>query len=98
MPPTLSHAPPIGSTMGSKTATRRGGRCSAACTSPERWHQLEPANPARHELSWPARQAGAQLGHEANFAWTAFGPTNVAVRDVSVALELGDFQVALRSL
>src|SRR3954471_23042093 len=26
-----------------------------------------------------ARQAGQQLGHDANHAWTAFGPTNVAV-------------------
>jgi transcriptional regulator with XRE-family HTH domain len=42
-----------------------------------------------------ARQAGALLGHDANYAWTAFGPTNVAVHDVSVALELGDLQVAL---
>jgi hypothetical protein len=42
-----------------------------------------------------ARQAGAQLGHDGNYAWTAFGPTNVSVHDVSVALELGDVQVAL---
>ena len=42
-----------------------------------------------------ARQAGAALGHDANHAWTAFGPTNVAVHDVSVALEVGDLQVAL---
>ena len=42
-----------------------------------------------------ARGAGAQLGHDANHAWTAFGPTNVAVHDVSVAIELGDLQVAL---
>jgi hypothetical protein len=30
------------------------------------------------------------LGHDANFAWTAFGPTNVAIHRVSVAAELGD--------
>jgi hypothetical protein len=42
-----------------------------------------------------ARQAGQQIGNDANHAWTAFGPTNVAVHDVSVALELGDVQVAL---
>jgi len=42
-----------------------------------------------------ARQAGAQLGHDGNYAWTAFGPTNVSVHDVSVALEVGDFQLAL---
>ena len=41
-----------------------------------------------------ARQASQQLGHDANHAWTAFGPTNVAVHDVSVAMELGDLQTA----
>src|SRR4051794_41958534 len=41
-----------------------------------------------------AREAGQQLGHDANHAWTAFGPTNVAVHDLSVAVELGDLQTA----
>src|SRR3954471_7282304 len=41
-----------------------------------------------------ARQAGQQLGHDANLAWTAFGPTHVAVHDLSVAVELGDLQTA----
>src|SRR4051794_41921963 len=41
-----------------------------------------------------ARQAGQQLGHDANHAWTAFGPTNVAVHDLSVAVELGELQTA----
>jgi transcriptional regulator with XRE-family HTH domain len=41
-----------------------------------------------------ARQAGQQLGHDGNHAWTAFGPTNVAVHDLSVAMELGDLQAA----
>jgi transcriptional regulator with XRE-family HTH domain len=41
-----------------------------------------------------ARQASRQLGHDANHAWTAFGPTNVAVHDVSIAVELGDVQTA----
>ena len=30
------------------------------------------------------------IGHDANYAWTAFGPTNVAIHRVSVAAELGD--------
>lgn len=30
------------------------------------------------------------LGTDANYAWTAFGPTNVAIHRVSVAAELGD--------
>lgn len=34
-------------------------------------------------------------GNDANHGWTAFGPTNVAVHDLSVAVELGDIQTAL---
>lgn len=30
------------------------------------------------------------LGHDGNYAWTGFGPTNVAIHRVSVAAELGD--------
>jgi hypothetical protein len=30
------------------------------------------------------------LGDDGNHAWTAFGPTNVAIHRVSVAAELGD--------
>ncbi|SDT11103.1 Transcriptional regulator, contains XRE-family HTH domain [Friedmanniella luteola] len=30
------------------------------------------------------------LGRDANYGWTAFGPTNVAIHRVSVAAELGD--------
>lgn len=41
-----------------------------------------------------ARQASRQLGRDGNHAWTAFGPTNVAVHDVSIAVELGDVQTA----
>lgn len=37
------------------------------------------------------------LGHDANFAWTAFGPTNVAIHRVSVAAELGDPASALEA-
>jgi hypothetical protein len=35
------------------------------------------------------------LGHDANLAWTAFGPTNVAIHRVTVAAELGDAAEAL---
>lgn len=35
------------------------------------------------------------LGQDANYAWTAFGPTNVAIHRVSVAAELGDAGEAL---
>lgn len=36
------------------------------------------------------------LGEDANHAWTAFGPTNVALHRVSVAAEMGDAGEALR--
>jgi hypothetical protein len=35
------------------------------------------------------------LGEDANHAWTAFGPTNVAIHRVSVAAELGNAGAAL---
>lgn len=41
-----------------------------------------------------ARQAADRLGGDANYPWTAFGPTNVAIHDVAVAAELGDYQRA----
>ena len=56
--------------------------------------RADEASEARTFLT-RARQASERLGHDANHAWTAFGPTNVAVHDVSVALELGDVQIAL---
>jgi transcriptional regulator with XRE-family HTH domain len=36
-----------------------------------------------------------RLGADANHRWTAFGPTNVAIHRVSVAVELGDAPAAL---
>jgi hypothetical protein len=38
---------------------------------------------------------GDVLGQDANYAWTAFGPTNVAIHRVTVAAELGDASEAL---
>jgi transcriptional regulator with XRE-family HTH domain len=43
-----------------------------------------------------ARRASQRIGYDGNHAWTAFGPTNVDLHEVSVALELGDLQLALR--
>jgi transcriptional regulator with XRE-family HTH domain len=56
--------------------------------------RADRANEARTFLA-RARQAGQQLGYDANHGWTAFGPTNVAVHEVSVAVELDDLQRAL---
>lgn len=44
-----------------------------------------------------AEALGGLLGHDANYAWTAFGPTNVAIHRVSVAAELGDPAAALEA-
>jgi len=44
------------------------------------------------------KQAGAEadrLRYDANLVWTAFGPTNVAIHRVSVAMELDEVQVAV---
>lgn len=41
-----------------------------------------------------ATQAAEQLRRDSNYLWTAFGPTNVAIHDVAVAAELGDYQRA----
>ncbi|WP_157246262.1 helix-turn-helix domain-containing protein [Nonomuraea typhae] len=42
-----------------------------------------------------AQESAKRLGTDANHAWTAFGPTNVAIHRVATAIELGDIQVAI---
>jgi transcriptional regulator with XRE-family HTH domain len=42
-----------------------------------------------------AQRLADLVGHDANYAWTAFGPTNVAIHRVSVAAELGDAAAAI---
>jgi transcriptional regulator with XRE-family HTH domain len=44
-----------------------------------------------------AEALAVMLGHDGNYAWTAFGPTNVAIHRVSVAAELGDPGEAIRA-
>lgn len=43
-----------------------------------------------------ARTLADQLGEDANHGWTAFGPTNVAIHQLSVATALGDAPSAQR--
>jgi transcriptional regulator with XRE-family HTH domain len=43
-----------------------------------------------------AEQLAGLLGHDGNYGWTAFGPTNVLLHRVSVATELGDAAEAVR--
>ncbi|WP_410875180.1 helix-turn-helix domain-containing protein [Nocardia sp. A7] len=42
-----------------------------------------------------SESAAVQLGRDANYAWTAFGPTNVKIHRVSTAMELDDVETAL---
>ena len=42
-----------------------------------------------------AQETASRLGADANYMWTAFGPTNVAIHQVNTAMELGDVQIAL---
>ena len=42
-----------------------------------------------------AGDSAKRLGSDANHVWTAFGPTNVTIHQVCVALELGDVQRAI---
>lgn len=43
-----------------------------------------------------ARQIADRLRRDRNEVWTAFGPTNVAIHEVTVAADLGDYQGAAR--
>jgi hypothetical protein len=52
----------------------------------EAWVRLDRAN-----------ELAGLLGEDANYAWTAFGPTNVAIHRVSVAAELGDAAEAVQA-
>lgn len=42
-----------------------------------------------------AARAARRLGRDDNLMWTAFGPTNVAIHQVSTAMELGNVERAL---
>jgi transcriptional regulator with XRE-family HTH domain len=48
-----------------------------------------------HELLTEAEQAGKRLGADGNLRWTAFGPTNVRLHRVNIAVTLGDAGTAV---
>jgi transcriptional regulator with XRE-family HTH domain len=48
-----------------------------------------------HELLNEAEDAGRRLGPDANLRWTAFGPTNVTLHRVNIAVTLGDAGAAI---
>jgi len=48
-----------------------------------------------HELLAEAEDAGCRVGAETNLRWTAFGPTNVTLHRVNIAVTLGDAGTAI---
>lgn len=50
---------------------------------------------AAHELLAEAADAGARLDTDANLRWTAFGPVNVKLHHVHIAVTLGDAGIAI---
>ena len=48
-----------------------------------------------HELMNEAGDAGHRLGVDANLRWTAFGPTNITLHRVNIAVTLGDAGAAI---
>ncbi|WP_163507692.1 helix-turn-helix domain-containing protein [Fodinicola acaciae] len=42
-----------------------------------------------------AEQLALELGHDGNYVWTAFGPTNVAIHQLSAAVEIHDPRSAI---
>ena len=48
-----------------------------------------------HELLDEAGDAGRRLGADANLRWTAFGPTNITLHRVNIAVTLGDAGAAI---
>lgn len=50
---------------------------------------------AAREHIGEADKVAERLGQDANYVWTAFGPTNVLIHETVVAMELGDVQRAI---
>ncbi|MFF0742996.1 hypothetical protein ACFYVL_21610 [Streptomyces sp. NPDC004111] len=50
---------------------------------------------ATQEFLAEADRSAQRLGQDANYVWTAFGPTNVDIHRVATAGELGDMQIAV---
>src|SRR6266540_4083095 len=48
-----------------------------------------------HDLLAEAQETGHRLGADANLRWTAFGPTNVTLHQVHIAVTLGDAGTAI---
>lgn len=52
--------------------------------------------PAAQQNLRDAGRLADRLGHDGNWLWTAFGPTNVAIHELAVQVALGDARKALQ--
>ncbi|MCA1604873.1 MAG: transcriptional regulator, partial [Acidobacteria bacterium] len=75
------------------TSLRGAALLSAAAASARRGDSREA-----HAALKAAAVCAAELGQERSDLATVFGPTNVAIHQVAVAIELGDAQGALRHI
>lgn len=92
----------LGEDLAVRTAVDAGGTDPAATsTTGALWliaavaAARRPDGVAAVERLDRAQMLAEALGADANHRWTAFGPTNVAIHRVSVAVELGDAAGAL---
>ncbi|MFC5752176.1 helix-turn-helix domain-containing protein [Actinomadura rugatobispora] len=70
----------------------QGGLCLVAVTAAAA--RFDRAAVDRHLAS--ARVIAAELGGDRNDFWSAFGPTNVLIHEVSAAVSFGDAKLALK--
>ena len=70
----------------------QGGLCLVAVTAAAA--RFDRAAVDGHLAS--AREVAARLGSDRNDFWTAFGPTNVQIHEVSAAVAFGDVKLALK--
>ncbi len=70
----------------------QGGLCLVAVTAAAA--RFDRAAVDGHLAS--AREVAARLGSDRNDFWTAFGPTNVQIHEVSAAVAFGDAKLALK--
>ncbi|WP_433177771.1 helix-turn-helix domain-containing protein [Actinoallomurus sp. CA-150999] len=70
----------------------RGGLYLAATTAAAA--RFDRAGADRHLAM--AREVAGQVGADRNDFWSAFGPTNVVIHEVSIAVAFGDAKLAMR--
>jgi transcriptional regulator with XRE-family HTH domain len=78
-------------TAGGEMLSVYGSLCLAGAMASSRAED----RPTTQAFLREAEESARRLGRDANYLWTAFGPTNVAIHRVNTAMELGDVQIAL---